>query len=90
MWAAAPVLPRCQGCGVQHAFAFTADAGRGFSGGPVVDAHTGRMVGIVFGFRDHAPGFHGRLMYAYDMRLVMAELSAVRHAAAVLGRHARR
>ena len=89
-WTDAPVVARCQGCGVQHAFAFEAGAGPGFSGGPVVDARSGLMIGIVFGFRDGAPQTHGRLMYAYDMRLVMAELSAVRHAAAVLGRHAGR
>ena len=86
-WTDAPVVARCKGCGVQHAFAFEADAGPGFSGGPVVDARSGLMIGIVFGFRDDSPETHGRLMYAYDMRLVMAELSAVRHAAAVLGRH---
>ena len=89
-WTDAPVVARCSGCGVQHAFAFEADAGPGFSGGPVVDARSGLMIGIVFGFRDHAPQTQGRLMYAYDMRLVMAELSAVRRAAAVLGPHAQR
>ena len=85
-WTDAPVVPRCRGCGVQHAFAFEADAGPGFSGGPVVDARSGLLIGIVFGFRDDAPETHGRLMYAYDMRLVRAELSAVRHGVAVLGR----
>jgi hypothetical protein len=89
-WTDAPVVPRCKGCGVQPAFAFEADAGPGFSGGPVVDAASGLIIGIVFGFRDDAPETHGRLMYAYDMRLVTAELSAVRHAAAVLGRRPRR
>ncbi len=88
-WTDAPVVARCEGCGMQHAFAFEADAGPGFSGGPVADARSGLMIGIVFGFRDNAPETHGRLMYAYDMRLVMAELSAVRHAAAVLGRRQR-
>ena len=89
-WTDAPVVPRCKGCGVQHAFAFAADAGPGFSGGPVVDARNGLMIGLVFGFRDDAPEASGRMMYAYDMRLVMAEMSAVRHAVAVLGRRPRR
>ena len=63
-------------CAVQHAFVFEAKGGKGFSGGPVVDAKTGRLLGIVFGFRDgiddHTPGH--RLMYAYDMNRVFAEL----------------
>jgi S1-C subfamily serine protease len=71
----APVLPRCPACGVQHAFTFEADAGPGFSGGPVVDATDGRLVGIVFGFQDEKDG--GRLMYAYDMDRVAKELAIV-------------
>ena len=62
-------------CGVQHAFTFEADAGPGFSGGPVVDATDGRLVGIVFGFQDEKDG--GRLMYAYDMDRVAKELAIV-------------
>lgn len=77
-WTDAPVLPRCAGCGMQHAFAFEAGAGKGFSGGPVVDARDGRLVGIVFGFKDDAGQSHARLMYAYGMRRVFAELDAVR------------
>lgn len=77
-WTDAPVLPRCAGCGMQHAFAFEAGAGKGFSGGPVVDARDGRLVGIVFGFKDGDARSHARLMYAYDMRRVFAELDAVR------------
>jgi len=69
----APVLPRCPACGVQHAFTFDADAGPGFSGGPVVDATDGKLVGIVFGFQDEKDG--GRLMYAYDMDRVAKELA---------------
>jgi len=71
----AEVVARCPACAVQHAFAFEADAGKGFSGGPVVDAHDGRLLGVVFGFRDDAPGIKGRLMYAYDMKRVAAELA---------------
>jgi hypothetical protein len=84
----APVLARCQTCSVQHAFAFEAEGGKGFSGGPVVDARTGRLLGIVFGFRGGPDGeMHGqlaghRLMYAYDMERVFAELSALKAASA--------
>lgn len=84
-WTDAPVLPRCAGCGVQHAFAFEASAGKGFSGGPVVDARNGRLIGIVFGFRDGAPQTHERLMYAYGMGRVFAELAAVRKKALAEG-----
>jgi S1-C subfamily serine protease len=70
----APVLPRCPACGVQHAFTFEADAGPGFSGGPVVDATDGKLVGIVFGYQDEKDG--GRLIYAYDMDRVTKELAA--------------
>jgi len=69
----APVLARCPACGVQHAVVFEADAGPGFSGGPVVDASDGKLIGIVFGYQDQKDG--GRLMYAYDMNRVAAELS---------------
>jgi hypothetical protein len=77
----APVLPNCPTCHVQKAFTFEsidgrADAGPGFSGGPVVDRATGALVGITFGFRDIGDM---RLMYAYDMARVRAELSAVRN-----------
>jgi hypothetical protein len=67
------VAPRCQDCRVQVAFTYDADAGEGFSGGPVVDADSGVVVGITFGFRDD--GEHGaRRMYAYDMALVLDEM----------------
>jgi trypsin-like peptidase len=72
----APVLPRCPACATQHAFTFEADAGPGFSGGPVVDATDGKLVGIVFGYNDEKDG--GRLMYAYDMDRVQKELAAVK------------
>ena len=76
----APVLPNCDTCHVQRAFTFEAsdgraDAGPGFSGGPVIDRATGALVGITFGFRDTGSA---RLMYAYDMQRVHAELSAIR------------
>lgn len=87
-WLDAPVLPRCEGCPTQHAFAFEAEGGKGFSGGPVVDAKNGRLIGIVFGFRDgmddRTPD--ARLMYAYPMKLVFAELARIRTTAAVARR----
>jgi len=67
------VAPRCEGCRDQVAFTYHADAGEGFSGGPVVDGDSGVVVGITFGFRDE--GGHGaRQMYAYDMALVLEEM----------------
>jgi len=69
-----PVEARCATCSVQGAFTFEGNAGPGFSGGPVVDAATGRLVGITFGYLD--PGGR-RLMYAYPMSRVRNELAAV-------------
>jgi hypothetical protein len=70
---AAPVEARCPQCPVQQVFTFEAPAGEGFSGGPVVDASDGRILGIVFGYNDIKDG--SRLMYAYDMDRVAAELA---------------
>jgi len=61
----------CAGCDAPAYFTFAADAGPGFSGGPVVDA-SGHLVGITFGFKDEGGK---RLIYAYDMRRVQAEFS---------------
>ena len=73
------VLPRCPRCPVQQAFAYAAEGGRGFSGGPVVAAASGRVVGITFGFRNGLDDQHPkvRLMYAYAMMRVLRELSRV-------------
>jgi len=72
----APVEARCENCAVQSAFTFEGDAGPGFSGGPVVDATTGRLVGITFGFLDPRGR---RTMYAYPVSRVRQELSAIEH-----------
>jgi V8-like Glu-specific endopeptidase len=61
------------------AFAYAADAGPGFSGGPVLDARTGALVGITYGYQD-APG--GRMMVAYTMAFVASEYQAVKAASA--------
>ncbi len=58
-------------------FTYEANAGPGFSGGPVVDAQ-GRLVGITFAYKDEGGK---RLIYAYDMVRVQAELQAARNAA---------
>ena len=62
---------RCPDCLAQRALVFRADAGAGFSGGPVVDAKTGAVLGITFGYLD---GDGGRRMYAYGIDLVIDEM----------------
>ena len=69
--------PVCADCGSAHAFAFEADAGHGFSGGPVADAKTGALLGIVFGFRKSDEAQKERIIYAYDMAHVMTELGKI-------------
>jgi len=58
------------GFAIARWFTFEGDAGPGFSGGPVVDAQ-GRLVGITFAYKDEGGR---RLIYAYDMARVQAEL----------------
>jgi len=58
-------------------FTYEANAGPGFSGGPVVDAQ-GRLVGITFAYKDEGGK---RLIYAYDMARVRAELQIAQNAA---------
>lgn len=69
-----PVEARCETCTVQAAFIYEGDAGPGFSGGPVVDAASGAIVGITFGYNDE--NGH-RLMYAYPVSRVRNELAAI-------------
>ncbi|MEJ0044127.1 MAG: hypothetical protein WDM81_18795 [Rhizomicrobium sp.] len=68
------VEARCETCIVQSAFIYEGNAGPGFSGGPVVDALSGAIVGITFGYNDE--NGH-RLMYAYPMSRVRNELAAI-------------
>jgi hypothetical protein len=69
------VQGECPRCPVQHVIAFDADAGRGFSGGPVVDARTNAVIGILFGFtKEDRRREEPRFMFAYDIRMVLAEL----------------
>jgi hypothetical protein len=67
-------IETCKGCTAPAYFVFAGNAGPGFSGGPVVDA-AGRLVGITFGYKDQG---RERLIYAYDMARVRAELAAIR------------
>lgn len=68
------VAPRCSRCREQRAIAYDADAGPGFSGGPLVDAKTGAVVGLTFGYRDKRGTDAGRRMFAYAMDTVLAEM----------------
>ncbi|HKQ45332.1 MAG TPA: serine protease [Rhizomicrobium sp.] len=56
-------------------FIFAGNAGPGFSGGPVVD-DDGRLIGITFAFVDKPK--KSRLIFAYDMRRVVAEFQLKR------------
>lgn len=75
-------IKTCDGCKEAAYFIFANprreadDAGPGFSGGPVLDA-SGRLVGITFGYKDSGGA---RLMYAYDIARVKAELAALQKA----------
>jgi hypothetical protein len=63
------------------AFGYVSDAGPGFSGGPVVDARTGALLGITYGYKGD-PDAKSRLMVAYNMAFVMNHLAALQgHAA---------
>jgi hypothetical protein len=69
-----PVMPRCTDCRVQPSFSFEADGGPGFSGGPLVDADSGAVVGIVFGFCDGVGVCGAKRMFAFDMAVVLREM----------------
>ena len=73
----APVKAQCGKCAVQTAFTFEGNAGPGFSGGPVVDAADGHLIGIVFGYLDEGGTKGARVMYAYTISRVLAELDKV-------------
>jgi hypothetical protein len=70
-------IVNCTGCDQSAYFIFEGNAGPGFSGGPVVDAE-GRLLGITFGYKDEGGK---RLIYAYEMARVRAELQALPGAA---------
>lgn len=62
------------------AFGFVSDAGPGFSGGPVLDAKTGALVGITYGY-EGSESAKTRLMIAYSSGFVMERLAAVQRRA---------
>jgi len=75
---AARVAARCASCPQQVAIAFDAEAGKGFSGGPVVDGSSRAVIGLVFGYRDGEAKGGGRRMFAYDIDLVLSEMRRLR------------
>ena len=70
----ARAIARCGGCPERLTITYDAEAGEGFSGGPVVDAMTGAIVGITVGYLDGAAEDGGRRMYAMDMEFVLSEM----------------
>jgi hypothetical protein len=66
--------PECAQCVPQVAIGYDADAGTGFSGGPVVDAASGALVGVTVAFAKGKGEEGGTRMYAYDVALVIAEM----------------
>jgi hypothetical protein len=67
-------IETCAGCTAPAYFTFAGNAGPGFSGGPVLDA-SGQLIGITFGYKDEGGS---RVIYAYPMDRVRAELSTIR------------
>ena len=63
------------------ALGYVSDAGPGFSGGPVVDAKSGALLGITYGYEGDETA-QNRLMVAYNMAFVMDRLAAVQGRAA--------
>jgi len=75
--------PRCPDCAPQHTVMFRAVGGEGFSGGPVADATTGEILGVVFGFRDiDIDGTRAREMYAYSSSVIFDEMNRLLGSAA--------
>jgi S1-C subfamily serine protease len=66
-------------------FIFAGNAGPGFSGGPVLDGE-GRLIGITFGYVDQPA--NRRLIFAYDMKRVMAEFQLKKPMKSDAGDHA--
>jgi hypothetical protein len=78
----AQLPPECTECGPQVVIGYDADAGTGFSGGPVVDAASGALVGVTVAFEKGKGKDGGTRMYAYDVDLVLAEMQRLLDAAA--------
>jgi len=63
------------------AFGYVSDAGPGFSGGPVVDAKTGALLGITYGYKGDENA-KTRLLVAYNVAFVMDRLAVIQGRAA--------
>ena len=57
-------------------FIFEGNAGPGFSGGPVIDEADGRLLGIVYGYKDAEKGGQP-MIYAYDIARVRSLFSTL-------------
>ena len=69
-----PAPAECKNCPVQSAIVYDAPAGPGFSGGPLVDAKTGALVGITFAYEDKD---NRRVMYGYDVNMIVHTLDVM-------------
>jgi hypothetical protein len=70
----ARAIALCADCPERPTITYDAEAGEGFSGGPVVDVASGAVIGITVGYLDGAAEDGGRRMYAMGMDFVMAEM----------------
>ena len=70
----ARAIALCAECPERPTITYDAEAGVGFSGGPVVEVISGAVVAITVGYLDGAAENGGRRMYAVDMDFVMAEM----------------
>lgn len=70
----ARAIALCAECPERPTITYDAEAGVGFSGGPVVEVISGAVVAITVGYLDGAAENGGRRMYAVDIDFVMAEM----------------
>jgi len=74
--ALAAIPHNCPNCPAGTGFAYRAPGGPGFSGGPVVEAESGAVLGLTFAYIDGAlESGEPRRMLAYTMAQIRAEMA---------------